>query len=164
MNRQLQHPEVQKNLTEREVVLLCDGIQGPANIGSIFRLCDAFGVSKVYFTEAVDTGSGRLRKTARSTHTWVPYQDLADARDVASSYKDKGFKLIALEITAHSQALRELPKTKAVCLIIGGEMHGVSAQLLELTDQTVHIELFGQNSSMNVAQATAIMLYQIRTD
>jgi len=161
MNRQLGHTEVRTSKPKREIVLVCDGVQGPANMGSIFRLSDAFGVKKIYFSTAVDTGSGRLRKTSRSTFGWVEYQDLADPLAVAKYYKEEGYLLVALEITEDSISLQALEIEGPLCILIGGEMHGIGQQLLNLTDQTVHIDLFGENSSMNVAQATAILLYQL---
>jgi tRNA G18 (ribose-2'-O)-methylase SpoU len=44
---------------------------------------------------------------------------------------------------------------------LGNERLGVSEQLLKQVQHTAHIEMFGANSSMNVAQATAIALYEL---
>ena len=44
--------------------------------------------------------------------------------------------------------------------MIGDENHGVSASILGECDAVVHIEMYGQNSSMNVVQATSIALYE----
>ena len=161
MNRQLDHSQFRSNRQNLDLVLICDGVQSPANIGSIFRLCDAFGVKKVYFSAAVDTSSGRFRKTARSTYGWVSYQDLADSLATVRHYKEQHYAVIALEITENSLPLQEFRTKQPLCLLIGSEIHGISQALLEETDHTVHIPLFGQNSSMNVAQATAVLLYEL---
>ena len=46
-------------------------------------------------------------------------------------------------------------------LVIGDENFGVSDNILSISDAIIHIDMFGQNSSMNVVQATSIALYQI---
>ncbi|MBE9568116.1 MAG: TrmH family RNA methyltransferase, partial [Proteobacteria bacterium] len=47
------------------------------------------------------------------------------------------------------------------CLILGSENTGVNESLLSLSDITVHIKMFGHNSSMNVISAASIASYQI---
>ena len=70
--------------------------------------------------------------------------------------------LIALEITDNSIPISELelPENSKIAFLIGDENHGVSASILEKCDAVVHIEMYGQNSSMNVVQATSIALYE----
>ena len=41
------------------------------------------------------------------------------------------------------------------------QTYGVSKNLLSIANHTTHIEMFGKNSSMNLAQATAICLYEV---
>ena len=48
-----------------------------------------------------------------------------------------------------------------IALVIGNEQLGISAEVLELVQQTIHIEMFGKNSSMNVVQAAGIGLYSL---
>jgi tRNA G18 (ribose-2'-O)-methylase SpoU len=68
-----------------------------------------------------------------------------------------------LEITNNSKPLGKFtfPKNKKIALIIGDENFGVSEAVLNLSEDIIHINMFGQNSSMNVVQATSITLYEI---
>ena len=70
--------------------------------------------------------------------------------------------IISLEITEKSIPISNLKLTKnsKIVFIVGDEKHGVSASILEISDHIVHIEMYGQNSSMNVAQAASIGLYE----
>ena len=52
-------------------------------------------------------------------------------------------------------------KAGASMRTIGNERQGVSERILKQVQEVVHIEMFGKNSSMNVAQATAIALYEL---
>ena len=40
------------------------------------------------------------------------------------------------------------------------ERYGIDSKLINLADSVYHIEMFGQNSSMNVVQAASIALYE----
>ena len=50
------------------LTLVADGLQSPANIGSLFRVSEAFGIEKIYFCNSlINFDSPRLKKTARSS-------------------------------------------------------------------------------------------------
>lgn len=145
-----------------EIFLLCDQLQSPANIGAIFRLADAFGVTEVIFNTPVPIHSNRLKRTARTTETSVRYRIEENLVDTLVNLKSKGITPIALEITTKSVPIQRIKKiaTQPIVLIIGNERHGVSESLLAASMHT-HITMYGNNSSMNVAQATAIALYEL---
>lgn len=69
-----------------------------------------------------------------------------------------------MEITSASipvEDFRYSEENKCILLILGNEASGISKELLEISDKHLHINMFGQNSSMNVAQAAGIALYEI---
>ncbi len=161
---QLSHQQIDFQQKSFPVILFLDEVSGEANIGSIFRLADAFGIEKLIFTGTPpNLKSRRLQKTSRNTHTDVPYDFYEDKTTAVKQFQKIGFKLIALEITTNSLPIStcKFNKEDKICLIIGNEVKGVSKKLLKLCESTVHIEMFGKNSSMNVAQATGIAVYEI---
>jgi tRNA G18 (ribose-2'-O)-methylase SpoU len=163
---QLSHSSNPFTKQQFPIVLICDGVKGPANIGSIFRIAEGFGVQEIIFGNAdIDFTSGRLKKTARDTHTKVPYSLSDDLQGVVSHFREGGYFIAALEITEQSIALGKFNwnRKDKLALIVGNEAHGVSESLLNVTDKVYHIELYGENSSMNVAQATSIALYELTT-
>ncbi len=147
----------------KEIVLVCEHILSPANQGALFRLADAFGIQELIFIGAApDITSSRLKKTARSTQEYVSYSTTLESKDAVQAYKNKGFECVALEITQDSTPLSQLPiTTQKLLLLIGNENQGISEELLQQADYTSHIKMYGHNSSMNVAQAAAIALYQL---
>ncbi|WBL27286.1 TrmH family RNA methyltransferase [Zunongwangia sp. HGR-M22] len=164
MDTQLSHSQNKFSSKKFPVTLILDHISGEANIGSIFRLSDAFHVEKIIFCGLEpNLNSNRLKKTSRSTHEYVDFQFLKDSVSLIQQKKDEGYKIIALEITENSIPLQRLKiETSAkIVLIAGHENFGVSENLLGLCDEVVHIDMFGNNTSMNVAQSIGISLYEI---
>ena len=146
------------------MVLILDELTSPANIGSLFRLADAFNVEKVILCgPRVDLNSNRLRRTARSTIGKVAFEEFKSTSLACEKYSANGFSLIALEITGDSTPLDSyrIKQYTKIALIVGNERSGINEEVLKKTDVRVHIQMFGKNSSMNVAQATGIALYEI---
>ena len=145
------------------ITLICDNVTNTPNIGSLFRISDALGVEELIFCgENLQLGK-RMKKTSRSTEKYVSHKVESDILQVVTSLKAKRYIIIALEITDSSISLDDfiLNTNQPIALIIGNENIGVSEDILKLADEIVHIKMFGENTSMNVVQATSIILYEL---
>jgi len=136
----------------------------PANVGGMFRLADAFGVSKIFLTgKTVVPPNDKMRRASRSTLKTVNYDVVESPYEVISELKRSGCRVVVLEITNQSSDIRELTLNSddSVCLIFGSEKDGVHQDLIELADDVVHIPMFGENSSMSVIHAAAIAAFEM---
>lgn len=163
-NTQLDHRAHQPTPAKRALCLLAHGVQRPANVGSLFRIADAFGVEKLFLTGRSSTPAHpKARKAARTTEQRVPFAQADDPLPVVAALKQAGYRIVSLEISSTSIDLDQLPVApgERICLILGNESAGVCQPLLDASDATVHIPMRGENSSMNVASACAIAVYVI---
>ncbi len=145
------------------ITLVCENVTNAPNIGSLFRIADAFGVEKLIFCgESISLGR-KMTKTSRATEKVVNFEVNKNSLKVVESLKKVGYNIISLEITSNSQPIHsfQFSNEKPIALVIGDENFGVSETVLKLSDSIIHIDMFGQNSSMNVVQATNIALYEI---
>ena len=145
------------------ITLVCDNVTNAPNIGSLFRAADTFGVEELIFC-GIDISLGkRITKTSRSTEKYVTHKVEEDIKNVLQDLKSKKYYLIALEITENSQELSQfiLNTKQPIALITGDENFGVSEAILDLADAVIHINMYGNNSSMNAVQATSITLYEL---
>lgn len=146
------------------LILVLDEISSPANLGSLFRLADAFNIEKIIFCgTGVDLKSNRLKRTARSTVQNIVFEEHEDLKTVCLELKNSGYTLLALEIAAGSMAVEDHDYSSytKIALVLGNENSGIQDQILKLADKMVHITMFGTNSSMNVTHAAAIALFEI---
>ena len=144
------------------ITIICDNISNAPNIGSLFRICDAFGIEKIVFTgDAIDIPSRKMQKTSRATEKYVSYEIVKNINQYLAVIKNS-HKLIAIEITESSKQvhLYKFQHEKPIALIIGDENYGISEDVLNICNDIIHINMFGNNSSMNVVQATNIILYE----
>lgn len=160
---QLNHYNTNFNKRTFSITIICENVTNAPNIGSLFRTADAFGVEKIVFC-GDDIPLGRkMTKTSRATEKVVPFEVKENASEVVSQYKEQGYHIVALEITSESTSIHSsvFPKEKPIAIVIGDENFGVSQDILKQCDAVFHIDMFGQNSSMNVVQATTIALYEM---
>jgi len=161
---QLTHEENQFERKTFPITLVCDHIYFQQNIGSLFRISEAFGVENIIFLgKDIPLTPRKINKTSRSTHLYVPHQIIEETSELITYLLENKFEIIALEITNNSKPLKEIiiPENKKIAVLIGSEINGVSDELLKISNQIVHINMFGKNSSMNVSQAASIFLYEL---
>lgn len=164
MSSQLPHSEHATAIRKFPVILLTDNLMGDANIGSLFRLADAFNIEKIIFTGTpANLNSNRLKRTARATVSTVANEFIEQPINALKHYIEKGYLPIALEITEDSRPIHQInfEKMEKVLLVVGNERHGISEELLKKIELKVHINMYGRNSSMNVSQAAGIAFYEI---
>ena len=178
-------------IKRRQIYIICDNILDAYNIGSIFRLADAVGVSKIYLCGETQTPPyHRIAKAAVGTDKWVPWEKKESAIEAIkelrerhsrlarlvfdSSKRDResdpgvreddnqsGITVIAIEQGKGSVDYRKIDFHEPVAFVVGHETTGVSRQALKLVDQIVEIPMFGVNRSMNVVISLAIILSKV---
>jgi len=163
-NVQLTHAQHAARDLRFPVCIVAPDIELPMNVGSLFRIADALGIEKLYLTgSSPRPPHPKIRKTARATEQSVPYEHHASALELVQRLRESGYASVSLERTSRSVDIRELSAVRfeKVALIVGSEQSGVAQALLDVSDHTVHIPMFGQNSSMNLATACAIAAFEL---
>ena len=160
---QLKHYNTNFKKKAFPIILVSENVTNAPNIGSLFRISDAFGIEKLILCgENIPLGR-KMTKTSRATEKSVHFELKASALDVIKSLKNEGYQIISLEITSQSTPIHLMSflNHKKIVMVIGDENFGISDSILNISDSVIHIEMYGQNSSMNVVQATNIALYEI---
>lgn len=163
-NIQLTHEDHRPSGKKIPVAILAHDIESPSNVGSLFRIADAMGVEKIYLTGNTPCPPNKkIKQSARSTEKYVAFAYEQDPSHVLAKLQAKHYRIVSLELTSTSISLKdfELKKGQHLCLIVGSENLGIAQELLDMSDDTVHIPMQGSNSSLNLANASAMALYQI---
>lgn len=146
------------------MVLVCQDVTDPLNIGALFRLADALGVTEMYLCGKTPVPPHKkIKKTARSTEQFVPFQYFSSTLSAIEKLRKEKYRIVGLEITDKSQPLDQFSPLPAqpLGLVIGAERLGLLPETLAVLDAAVHIPMYGRNTSMNVVQACAIALYEL---
>ena len=149
------------SLPRRPIRLVLDGVTHLPNIGTIFRLCDAFRLERLYVCGfAFELHKRRLTRAAAGTLGWVPWEPRAHASEIVLESRAQGYSIAAVELCEGSVRPEALRSDTPICLVLGAERHGISAAVLQLADQFIEIPTDGLGGSINLTTAAAIVVYE----
>lgn len=145
-------------------ILLLDRPSSPGNLGTIFRSCDAFGVDCVIIIgHAVDHYDPKTITASRGTVFKIPTLTGFTNAELTALIKqlktDFQFRVYGTSAKGDSR-LDALDFHTRSCIIMGNETTGMSQLCQSLADETVTIPMAGFATSLNIACATSIFLYQ----
>jgi tRNA G18 (ribose-2'-O)-methylase SpoU len=155
----------ERRLTDDSVtIVLAEGITNVDNMGALFRNAAAFGVNGLLLDPACCDPLYRKAIRVSMGHTLsIPYAISQDWRsDLERLKREWGLALIAAESTERAVALWNMPKACRVGIVVGSEGHGIAPATLDICDAVCAIPMAGNVSSINVAVASAVVLYELR--
>ena len=122
------------------ITLICDNVTNAPNIGSLFRVADAFGVEQLILCgETIPIGR-KMTKTSRATEKVVPYEWKKNTFDVVKAYKNNDYQVVSLEITSRSKPVHNIKFSEdhPIALVIGDENFGISEDIFNISDAIIH--------------------------
>lgn len=144
------------------IYLILDEVIDTYNIGSLFRLSDAVGVTKMYLCGNMEyPPSSRVHKAAVGTENWVPWEKANTTLDVIKKLKQEGVEVIAVEQDSRSISYKNLRPNFPVAVVVGNETTGISKEVLDECDKIVELPMIGINNSFNVWGSAAVIAYKI---
>jgi tRNA G18 (ribose-2'-O)-methylase SpoU len=155
-----------------EIIVIAYNIRSTHNVGSIFRTCEGFGVSRLILSGYTsypamendprlphirDKLTAQIHKTALDAENLVPfeYQETPDVTQL----KTDGYTIVGLEQDMRSIPLSAYKPPEKIVLWLGEEVEGMTAAERDLCDILVDIPMHGQKESFNVSVACGIALY-----
>ncbi len=151
-----------KNIERNDIYIILDSLKCAHNIGTILRLSDSLLAKKVYICgNTIVPPNKKIRSSSRGAEKWVPWEYHENAVSVAKALKESGVQIVAVEVTNDSIDYREYNPAGPVCLILGREYDGVSQELLDIADVSIHLPLLGMANSINVSTAASVAMYDV---
>ena len=146
-------------LGERPLLLVCEGVEKPGNLGAILRTADAAGVTAVVAAGPVtDWGNPNLVRASKGAVFSVPVASAGSA-EVLAWLAERRVPVVAATPAAETPMV-EADLTGPMALAVGSEKDGLSPAWLERAQARVRIPMFGRVDSLNVATAAAILVYE----
>ncbi len=153
-------PDESQRIVGGAVVLALDGISDPANLGSMLRTAEAFGVTDVFCSDqTVDLYSTKVLRGAMGSSFRV-HVHRGDLAANLIELKEKGYRIFSTALTGNDVLLHQVDFSSKCVIVIGNEGNGVSREILDLSDQSILIPMAGKNESLNAAAAAAVVLWQ----
>lgn len=152
-----------KNADDSQLYVALDSIYDPHNFGAILRASECFGVSGVIYSKnrGVDL-TAAVSKASVGASLLMPLLKVSNLVEAVKKFKEEGFEVITAEISKEAVPLDSFTFNKKTLLILGSEGEGVRTLLSEQADKKLYIKMFGKIDSLNVSQATSVLLFNWR--
>lgn len=145
---------------EADIVLALEDIRDPGNLGTIIRTADAVGVRHVVLVgDTCDPFSPETVRATMGSLFGVTLARLPAVKFAAALDEWRG-EIVATAADAEVDFRRLYQRP--TLLLMGSEGSGLSAALAAKANVSVRIPMPGQAESLNVATASALLLYEIR--
>lgn len=145
--------------TEAALLLVAEAIEKPGNLGTMLRSADATAVHALIVCDpCTDIFNPNVVRASTGTLFTVPVVE-ADPDATIAWMREHGVRILAA--TPHAQTrFTDADLTAPVAIVVGTEQYGLSARWLAACDLQVRIPMLGRADSLNVATATALLLYE----
>ena len=163
-------PSVSELVANARRVVVLEDITNYTNIGAVFRSAAALGIDAVLVTPSChDPLYRRAARVSMGTVFQVPWTRIGTTRDWASEgvplLRSLGFATAALALSDDAVYLHDerLRACERLALVLGTEGDGLAASTIATCDYTVKIPMDHDVDSLNVAAASAVAFWELRT-
>ena len=162
--RRPQLPALEEVLDGTRRVAVLENVQNPTNVGAIFRSAAALGMDAVLLTP--DCSNPLYRRSCRvsmGTVFQVKWTYLAE--NWQEQLRAHGYRTAAMALRDDSYSI-DAPELRAVeklAVVLGSEGDGLAGKTIANCDYTVKIPMYHGVDSLNVAAASAVAFWELRS-
>ena len=165
--RRPQLPTVEEICRSAKRIVILENVQNPTNVGAIFRSAAALGMDAVLLTPGCS--NPLYRRSARvsmGTVFQIPWTfTSAWPEDGMRQLKELGFRTAAMALSDNSVSIDDpqLMAEEKLAVLMGSEGDGLTDITIAESDYTVKIPMYHGVDSLNVAAASAVAFWQLRS-
>jgi TrmH family RNA methyltransferase len=147
------------NLPANPLLLIAEDLEKPGNLGTILRTADAAGVDAVITCDhKTDLSNPNVIRSSIGTLFFIPVAE-ASTEETLHWLAQKNIRSVAA-VPGACQEYTEIDMRCGTAIVVGAEDEGLSDRWKSQADEQVSIPMLGQNDSLNVSTAAAILLYE----
>ena len=145
---------------EAPLVVVCDELSDPHNLGAVIRTAEAAGAHGVIIPKRRSAGlTAIVAKTSAGAVSYLPVARVANLTALLRELKEEGLWVFGTAADG-STSLYQADLKGPAAIVIGSEGIGLSRLVREQCDFLVSIPMRGQVNSRNASAAAAVVLYE----
>ena len=145
---------------ENPLLVVCDEISDPHNLGAILRTAECAGAHGVIIPKRRSAGlTAIVAKTSAGAVSYIPVARVANVSATLKELKKQGVWIFGTAANANT-TLYDADLKGPAAIVIGSEGDGMTRLVADNCDFLVSIPMQGKISSLNASAAAAILLYE----
>ena len=147
-------------LNKKKPTIYLNGVSDPGNLGTILRTCLAFGFENI----ACDEKCADIynQKTIAAAKDAIFKLNIVKDSNFSLLKDEKGKLPIYIADAREGVAVANLSFLYKYFLVFGSESHGIHPEIKDLSKESLKISISEKIESLNVSNALAIFLYEIK--
>jgi len=147
--------------TEPTLLVALDSIMDPQNLGAIIRSAEVAGANGAIVPQHRSAPlSPAAVKASSGASELLPVALVSGMPSAIDQVKRAGIWCVALDVRGDTWPW-DFDLKQRVCIVVGGEGHGVQRLVLERCDVRLKLPVHGRVSSLNASAAAAALLYEV---
>ena len=145
---------------EAPLLVICDELTDPHNLGAILRSAECVGAHGVIIPKRRSVGlTATVAKASAGAVEYMPVARVTNINAAIADLKEKGVWIFGTAAEG-SIPMYQADLTIPAAIVIGNEGSGMSPLVRKNCDVTVHIPMKGNISSLNASCAASVLLYE----
>jgi RNA methyltransferase, TrmH family len=149
------------------LVVLCDQVRDPGNLGTVIRCADAFGADAVMVSrDSVDVYNAKTVRATTGSLFHLPLAIAVDLSDAITLARKAGLQVFGADASAPftvDDLRRSGELAQPTVWVLGNEASGLPPQHLSMLDRLIALPIYGSAESLNLSTAAAVFLYASAT-
>lgn len=152
--------EAARKKEEPPLLVVCDGLSDPHNLGAVIRTAECAGAHGVVLPKRRSAGlTAVVAKTSAGAVSHLPVARVPNLPSLLRDLKREGIWIFGSAADGET-SLYEADFKGPAAIVIGSEGAGMGRLVSEYCDFRVRIPMRGKLNSLNASAAAAILLYE----
>ena len=145
---------------ENALIVICDELSDPHNLGAIMRSAECAGAHGVVIPKRRSVGlTATVAKASAGAMEYMKVARVTNVNNAINELKEKGVWVFGAAGEG-SVPMYKADLTGPAAIVIGNEGDGLSQLVRKNCDMLVHIPMKGRITSLNASAAASILLYE----
>ena len=145
---------------ETPLIVVCDELSDPHNLGAILRSAECAGAHGVIIPKRRSVGlTATVAKASAGAIEYMKVAKVGNINNAIAELKEKGVWIYGTAAEG-SIPMYKADLTGPTAIVIGNEGDGMSPLVRKNCDVMVHIPMKGHITSLNASAAASILLYE----
>ncbi len=145
---------------ETPLIVICDELSDPHNLGAILRSAECAGAHGVIIPKRRSVGlTATVAKASAGAIEYMKVAKVGNVNNAIAELKEKGVWIYGTAAEG-SIPMYKADLTGPTAIVIGNEGDGMSPLVRKNCDVMVHIPMKGRITSLNASAAASILLYE----
>ena len=144
---------------EQPLLLICDEIQDPHNLGAILRTAEAAGFHGIILPKRRSASlNATVAKTSAGAVSWVKVARVPNLVAAMEELKQNGIWIYGTDAAGTDYTQTDF--CDGTAFVIGSEGNGMGRLVREHCDQLLSLPMYGKVNSLNASVAASIFMYE----